>query len=308
MSRPLVSVVLATYQRAHLLERSLQTYETSKGIHPEEDLEVVVVDDHSTDHTQSLVDHWSRRTKVRCTIVKPCPKLEEWRDCGAVLNCGIRASTGKHVLLTHPEVMVGQRSIHRCVEKLEQYETEIAVQRNADKVHYRGVPIGSPIGFYACCRVYYMSPRDQVLIDTVPWYKDGALAVRGIEGFYEEDGNGNPDYTHRATDLVAQPGSRVRAWESWVFGGCSRETWKRLGGMLETKRWGAVDIAFHARRKTLDIPNHTCPEDDTIVVHQNHDLPGNVVTPRDMDVWMKELKEVDLLSPAKLVYPAVDYL
>jgi glycosyltransferase involved in cell wall biosynthesis len=301
VSRPLVSIVLATFERGHLLARSLQTFAASKGIHPPEDLEVVVVDDHSTDVTAELVNEWSRQTHIRSVLVKPCPKFESWRDCGAVLNHGIRASTGRHVLLTHPEVMVGKRSIARCVDKLEGFE------------EYRGRFTGSPdwsdrIGLYACCRVYYLSPREQVLLDTVDWSGKGTLAVRDIPEFYELDTNGNPDYSHRATDIVAQPGSRMPVWESWVFGGCSRETWKRLGGMLETSHWGSVDIAFAARRKTLGIPNFTCPEEDTIVIHQNHDLPGNVPTPQVMEDWVAELKTVDLTNPTKLVYPAVDFL
>lgn len=301
MTRPIVSVVLASYERAHLLCRSLVCYERSEGLDVRSDLELVVIDDHSSDGTRELVLDWSRTTGIRTVVVTDAPKLQSWRDCGAVLNVGIRASTGRHVLLTHPEVMPGRRSIAACVEQLEEFER---TEREPTKGYlYRGL-----VGLYACCRVYYLSPRDQERIDSVPWRDEGPLAVRQIPGFYDEDTNGNPNYTHRATDIVAQPGSRLPYWESWVFGGHSRETWKRLGGMLETKEWGSVDIAWHARRLALGIPNHTCPADDTIVVHQNHDLPGNVPTPRDMDVWVKELKNVDLRTPSKLVYPAVDNL
>lgn len=301
MSRPLVSVVLATYERAHLLVRSLACYERSVGLYPPDDLELVVVDDHSTDGTRDLVLDWSKTTGIRAVVVTDAPKTSEWRDCGACINNGLRASTGRHVLLTHPEVMVGRRSVEACVKRLEEYdENRWREEARIDLKHINGL--------YACCRVYYLSPRDQERIDSVPWREEGPLAVRKIAGFYDEDTNGNPNYTHAATDIVAQPNSRLPTWESWVFGGCSRETWKRLGGFLETQKWGACDIAWMQRRLTLGIPNHTCPADDTIVAHQNHDGPGNVPTPRDMDVWVKELKDVDLRTPSKLVYPAVDNL
>ena len=296
MSRPLISVVMATYQRRHLLERSLRCYELSKGIDPKGDLEIVVIDDSSTDGTKETVQAWSNQTGIRATVLCPYPKRESWRDCGAILNCGIRTSLGKHVLLTHPEVMPGLLSVKRCVDELEGFEK------------LRGPNNLNRIGLYACCRVYYLSPRDQVLLDTVDWKNKGALAVREIPQFYEEDTNGVADYMHRATDIVAQPNSRMPTWESWVFGGCSRETWKRLGGMLESQLWGSVDIAFHARRRTLGIGNHTCPEEGTIVIHQNHNLPGDIETPRDMNAWQQELSTYDLTTPSRLVYPAVDNL
>lgn len=294
MSRSLVSLVLSTYQRAHLLKRSLVCY--NRQAFPKQEFELVVIDDGSTDHTHSLLKQWSHDTGIRTTVLTPHPKKTGWRDCGACLNYGIRAAQGKHIILTHPEVMPGVDSVAGCVDALERFECGRAADERRS------------LGLYACCRVYYLSPRDQARIDTVPWETEGALAVREIDGFYDEDTNGNPDYTHRATDMVAQPGSRLPTWESWVFGGCSRETWKRLGGMLETQLWGSVDIGWLHRRRTLGIPNHTCPEDSTIVLHQNHDGPGDVPTNRDMDAWVRELKSHPLNDPAKMMWPAVDHL
>jgi glycosyltransferase involved in cell wall biosynthesis len=296
MSRPLVSIVMASYQRAHLLARSLRCYEMHEFDNKE--LEIVVVDDHSTDGTESLVHQWSRYHGIRCVVLTPSPKKEEWRDCGAVLNYGLRASSGRHIILTHPEIMPGRKSVSNCVNVLEEFEEA--------RRHRTGWKDGGPIGLYACCRAYYLSPKNQETLNSCDWYESGNLAVRNLPGFYEED-EGAPDFTHRATDIVAQPKSRLRTWESWVFGGCSRETWKRLGGMLETSKWGSVDVAFMQRRRMLGIPNHTCPEDDTITVHQNHDLPSDVKTPRVENDWKEELASVDLLDPSKLVAPYVDH-
>lgn len=296
MSRPLVSVVLATYQRAHLLARSLHAYE-----HQEFDndrFELVVVDDHSTDDTRDLVMDWSRTTGIAATVVTTGPKTAAWRDCGAVINAGIRASRGTHVLMTHPEVLPGRQSAVACVRELEAFEKLRHDSDNDPRL----------FGLYACCKVYYLSYREQELIDTVEWRTKGALAVRDIEGFYELDTNGHPDYSHRATDKVAQPGSPYPSWESWVFGGCSRETWKRLGGMCVSTRWGSVDVAFTHRRRTLGIPNHTCPSENTIVCHQNHDLPGNVITDRDMNGWVEELKSYPLGDRRKMCWPEIDEL
>lgn len=296
-SRPLVSIVMATYQRAHLLQRSLEAYETQNF--DNKMMEMVIVDDHSTDATREIVLAWSKKTGIQTTILTTAPKTETWRDCGAVLNCGIRASSGDHIILTHPEVIPGRRSVQECVYQLDRFE-----MRNKG----RGIEdLANCPGLYACCRVYYLSPRDQVGLDLIDLKTKGALGVREIEGFYDEDG-GAPDYQHRTTDIVAQTGSRLPIWESWVFGGCSRQTWKILGGMLETQKWGSVDVAFMQRRRTLGIPNHTCRDEETIVIHQNHDLHHDIPTPRIEEAWKQELKGVDLTNPNLLCYPVVDFL
>lgn len=291
MPRPLCSLVMATFNRAHLLKRSLAAYQLQDFDNSK--FELVVIDDHSTDETIPMVTEWSRATEIKTTIVTVAPKDCEWRDCGTVLNAGIRASSGKHILMTHPEVIPGKRSVAACCHWLEVHEE----RRKQDE-----------IGLYACSRVYYLSQKDQGLIDTVPWMSGGPLALRELPGFYTDDLNGHPDYRHDVTDKTGQPGFRLKTWESWVFGGCSRETWKRLGGMLETQYWGSVDVAFMQRRQTLGMPNHTCLDDDTIVAHQNHDSPQDWVTPRDPGAWQRELRGFDLANPNKLKYPTVDYL
>lgn len=298
--RPTCSVVLATYQRAHLLARSLACYAYQDF--PKEEFELVVIDDGSDDGTADMVRAWSEATDIRSVVLTPHPKKTGWRDCGAVINYGIRASSGGHILLTHPEVMPGRESVKRCVDKLQQYDAQ------RSDFEWNTPSPGMP-GLYTCCRVYYLSPREQGALDGADWYGKGPLAVRDIPRFYEDDVNGHPDFSHKATDAVAQPGSRITAWESWVFGGCSRETWRRMGGMLETAEWGSVDVAFMTRRRTLGIPNHTCPEDSTVCVHQNHDDPkANVVTDRNEAKWRAELTPVNLTDPTKLRYPYIDFL
>ncbi len=301
MSKPLVSVCLATYQRCHLLRRSLAAY--SRQEFDNSLLEIVVIDDGSTDGTDELVRVWSKSTGIKTVYLNPLPKEGSWRDCGAILNHGIRASSGEHILLTHPEVIPGRRSVAACMEKLVEFESG----RYPHEDMLGGTGTQFPVGTYASCKCYYLSPRDQERLDTVPWLEDGNLAVRQVQGFYEEDENGNPDYRHNVTDLVATPGYRIKTWDSWVFGGCSRETWKRLGGMLVTQRWGSVDILFNHRRKALGMAEWTCPDDESIVIHQNHDAPDDVKTPRDEKAWIEECKRIDH-SPEKLCYPGCDEL
>jgi hypothetical protein len=222
MARPQCSVVMAAYKRRSLLERSLAGYQAQDFDNSR--FELVVIDDHGEDGTRELVLDWSKTTGIAATVMTVAPKPAEWVDCAWVLNHGIRAAAGDHILLTHPEVIPGRRSVAACVEELERFEDE---RRKSSAPDY---PIGvyRQPGAYAACRVYYLSVRDQQQIDTVPWRAEGNLAVRRIPGFYDADPNGNPDYTHAVTDKVGTPGFRIQQWRSWVFGGCSRRTWKTL--------------------------------------------------------------------------------
>lgn len=298
MPRPLVSVVMATYQRVHLLKRSLECYRNQ--LFDNSKLELIIIDDHSTDGTAEYVNVWSNLTGIQTTLVKPMPKKTDWRDCGAILNSGIRTAAGEYIIITHPEVMPGRKSVLHTVNALEKFEAS----RKDMNVKHDVFGLGE----YVASRIYYMGQVDQARIDTVNWQGEGALAVRGIDGFYDEDENGNVDYKHNVTDKVGTPGFRIKTWESWVFGGCSRRTWKMMGGMTQTVKWGSIDIAFMARRRTLGIANHTLADDETICVHQNHDLPGNVLTPRVPEDWQKELQSVNLVSRAEMMWPKHDEL
>lgn len=296
MSRPLVSVCFATYNRCHLLERSLVCYDRQDF--PKDQFELVVIDDHSEDDTQGLVHDFCTDHDIRYTILTTGPKREGWQDCGAVLNAGIRAAQGDHIILTHPEVLPGRKSVSECVRALQNFETTRKLYPHL-------------MGAYACCKPYYLSQRDQERIDTVDWEGKGPLAVREIQGFYDREQHmiGNPDYTPWSIESVGKEGSPHSHWLSWVFGGCSRETWKRMGGMLETNTWGAVDVAFVKRRQTLGVVNHTCIDDDTLCVHQNHDKPGvNTPTPRIEELWKRELSGHPLHDKAAMCWPRVDHL
>lgn len=275
MNRPLCSVVMATYQRGHLLGRSIACYNRSRF--PLDRLEVVVVDDGSTDYTLPLMQNF--HTSIDVKYVKLRKFGNAWRDCAAVINHGIRIATGEFVLLTHPEVMPGRESIAFCTDA------------------------GSGGDYYACCKPYYLTPQDQERLDTVDWINEGPLAVRKITDFYEqhETGVGNAAYAPKMVE--ASPD-----WRSFVFGGCRRSVWKALGGFCETSRWGACDLVWDCRRRILGILDRCGQADETFCAHQNHDDPSkNVPTPRDLEAAHAEAKMVDL-SPGALRWPAVDNL
>ncbi len=86
-SAPNVSVIIPTFNRAHLLERAImsalrQTYDN---------LEIIIIDDGSTDNTYEIVEKFfSLSTNIR--YVK-----QSNRGLPASLNVGIKLSAGKYI-------------------------------------------------------------------------------------------------------------------------------------------------------------------------------------------------------------------
>lgn len=261
MSKPKISIVIATFNRAHLIERALVRYE--KQGFPLEDLELVYVEDWSQDWTDKLLRQWSNRLNI--ITVRPRykdPKV--WRSEASIINLGLQASKGELVILTHPEILIGNMTLVRMWE------------------HRRE-------GTYHCAKIYYLTTNDQNYLDNTDWEED-ALAVRNVPHFYMEPSaevSGHSDYTHEATD-------RHPIWESWVFGGFTRETWREFGGLTEFEAWGSVDVDFLGRRRACHYRNYTELDEDTICIHQNHDLPSLenpyfVPTNRNMDMALSNL-------------------
>ncbi|MCH8149572.1 MAG: glycosyltransferase family 2 protein [Planctomycetes bacterium] len=85
MSDPAVSIVLPTYNRAHLLPRAIDSIIAQTM----EDWEIVLVDDGSTDKTPELARDYERRLQERFVYV-----FESNAGAGAARNCGIARAAG----------------------------------------------------------------------------------------------------------------------------------------------------------------------------------------------------------------------
>ena len=87
-ARPLVSVIIPTRNRAAFLQRALDSVFSQWGLGVEFDLEVIVVDDGSTDSTAAVLAEFP---EVRCV------RLSSHRGASAARNAGIEASRGAFV-------------------------------------------------------------------------------------------------------------------------------------------------------------------------------------------------------------------
>jgi glycosyltransferase involved in cell wall biosynthesis len=85
---PIVSVVIPTHNRAQLVSEAIDSVYQQEGIGKDFKIEIIVVDDASTDSTSEVIN--------RCPAVRYI-KFSTNLGPAAARNAGIRASTGKYV-------------------------------------------------------------------------------------------------------------------------------------------------------------------------------------------------------------------
>lgn len=85
---PLVTVIIPTRKRAASLPAALDSVYAQRGLGEQFEVEVIVVDDASSDATPAVVQRYPRARYIR---------LPEHRGGCAVRNEGLRASTGRYV-------------------------------------------------------------------------------------------------------------------------------------------------------------------------------------------------------------------
>lgn len=124
-----VSIVLPTYNRAHLLPSVLETILDQDY----EDFELLVVDDGSTDNTPEVIEEFQARDP-RLRYVR----LPENRGLGFARDEGLKYTTAKYIALADSDDLWVPGRLREQVEILEQYpEIEILFGDyvNIDHVH-----------------------------------------------------------------------------------------------------------------------------------------------------------------------------
>ncbi|MEM3486632.1 MAG: glycosyltransferase [Candidatus Methanomethyliaceae archaeon] len=118
MQLPLVSVVIPTRNRSHLLREALQSVFKQTF----QDIEIIVVDDASTDDTQSVVQELSNDERVR--YIKHCAR----RGGAIARNTGIHLSRGRYIaLLDDDDIWLISDKLEKQIAVFEKGPPEIGV-------------------------------------------------------------------------------------------------------------------------------------------------------------------------------------
>jgi len=118
MSNPNISVIIPTYNRAHLLPRAIksvlnQTYK---------DFELIIVDDASTDNTEEVVREFQEKDK-RIVYVKH----QKNRGGSAARNTGIKLAKGECIALLDDDDEWLPEKLEREIEKIQSLSSDVGV-------------------------------------------------------------------------------------------------------------------------------------------------------------------------------------
>lgn len=132
MSRPTVSVVVPIYNVELFLEECFlsianQTYSN---------IEIILVDDGSTDGSSDIADELARSNKHTTVIHKENEGLSEAR------NVGLRVSKGKYVTFVDSDDTLHEEFIENLVALAEEYKADIVQGDNSRKIHEMGIGSG----------------------------------------------------------------------------------------------------------------------------------------------------------------------
>jgi glucosyl-dolichyl phosphate glucuronosyltransferase len=100
MNAPDATVLIATYNRAALLDRTLASIRNIR-VAPDRNWDVIVVDNNSTDDTRAVVERHARGFPVSLTYL-----FEPRQGRSSALNAGIAVSRGTVIAMTDDDVVV----------------------------------------------------------------------------------------------------------------------------------------------------------------------------------------------------------
>lgn len=228
------AIIIGTYNRGHLLERSLKAYP--------QDVDIYIMDDDSADNTCEVA--YASKKNINYWFLTP-QKDKVWRDSASYLNKGIQQALKlnyQYIFITHPEIIPGATTIQSAIELSTDKETWISAKG------------------------YYLTPEQQALIDTVD-------DVRKLPNFYgvgrSAEFRGNPDYLPENIEKIDVwhswifGGGSADMWR--YFGGLTPfDHWgsvdvdlndrRRIAGMKTVTPGKQTDIVIHQNHDDLGTP------------------------------------------------------
>jgi exopolysaccharide biosynthesis predicted pyruvyltransferase EpsI len=116
-SEPLVSIIIPVYNVKHYLNKCMTSvvYQTYKN------LEIILVDDGSTDGSSKLCDGWAKKDSRVKVIHKLNGGLSDAR------NCGIKSAKGKYLYFLDSDDWVSIDLIEKMMNLIKRYNTDMII-------------------------------------------------------------------------------------------------------------------------------------------------------------------------------------
>ena len=127
-----VSIAIPVYNVENYLDKCVESIvnQTYKN------LEIILVDDGSTDRSGEICDQWAKRDKRIKVVHKENGGLSSAR------NAGMKNATGKYILFEDSDDWVDKELVEKCVERIEQDKSDLVIF-GYKKVDERGGDLGS---------------------------------------------------------------------------------------------------------------------------------------------------------------------
>ncbi len=106
-----ISVIVCTYNRAKRLSSCLDSIEKAISHSALSDIEVIVVDNASTDNTQEVLNSWKDSSGLAVKVV-----FEPVQGVNAARNCGFRASLGDLIIYIDDDCVLEENYISKTLE------------------------------------------------------------------------------------------------------------------------------------------------------------------------------------------------
>jgi len=243
-----LSVIVSTFNRADLLNRTLFTY--SKQSMPKDDYEVIIIDDQSTDDTESVIN--SFKDKLNLIYARIKGKKEGFRAQSVGWNIGLKIALSEVCLFSHPEIMMPYKAFKEMCEPHQSYDTPV----------------------FLTMKPYFLSMAAQEKIDQIDW-KDDADKIKELKEF-------SAGWNYKDQAFTSEYMEKLEKWHSNTTFSMKRLDLIGIGGFDEFDRWGPDDASLRDRRKRLHIKSVISP---LLNYHQNHDSRSGDV--RKMDFKTK---------------------
>lgn len=113
-----VSVIIVTYNRKDLLQKTLHALEKQEGLQTVR-WELIVVDHNCSDGTTSFLADFSRHTSLPLRVIE-----EKHPSLSAGRNAGIRSASGQYLLFTDDDVIPSKNWVERMYHAFSQHEPD----------------------------------------------------------------------------------------------------------------------------------------------------------------------------------------